>query len=112
MEKILETVRKILGGDWVSESFNPELILHINSVVAILEQLGVQVTTRIVTEDTTWNELIPMIELVEEVKTYLSLKVKKIFDPPTGSSAMNALDETIAECEYRIILAMEGENSK
>lgn len=112
MDKILETVRKILGGDWVSESFNPELILHINSVVAILDQLGVSITTRIVTEDTTWDELIPNIELVEEVKTYLSLKVKKIFDPPTGSSAINALDETIAECEYRIILAMEGEKSK
>lgn len=112
MEKILDTVRKIIGGDWVSDSFNPELILHINTVIAFLDQLGVQVTTKTITEDTTWNELIPDIELIEDVKTFLSFKVRKIFDPPTGSSAMNALDEILAECEYRINLAVDSGKQK
>lgn len=110
MEKILDSVRKIIGGDWVADSFNPELILHINTVIAFIDQLGVKVTTRTITENTTWSELIPDIELIEDVKTFVAFKVKKIFDPPTGSSAMNALDEVLAECEYRIGLTVEGEN--
>lgn len=107
MDTILDTVRRIIGGDWVSDSFNPELILHINTVIAFLDQLGVKVTTRVITTDTTWEELIPNIGLIEDVKTFLSFKVKKIFDPPTGSSASNALDEILNECEYRIMLAVE-----
>lgn len=110
MEKILDSVRRIVGGDCVSDYFNPELILHTNTVIAIIDQLGVRVTTRTITEDTTWVELIPNIELIEDIKTFVTYKVKKIFDPPTGSSAMSALDEVLAECEYRIVLAVEGEN--
>lgn len=106
MEGILDTVRKILGGDMVDPHFNPELIIHINTVIAILDQIGVTVTTKTITENTTWNELIPEVNLIEEVKTFLPLKVKMIFDPPTGSSAMNALEKTISECEWRILVAM------
>lgn len=107
MEKVLDTVRKIIGGDWVSESFNPELIIHINTVIAFINQLGVITTSKTITESTTWSELVPDIELIEDVKTFVAFKVKKIFDPPTSSSAIQALDDTIAECEYRILLAVD-----
>lgn len=112
MEKVLESVRKIIGGDWVSDSFNPELILTTNTILSVLNQFGVTLTSRTITEDTTWEELIPDVETIEEIKTYVTLRVKKIFDPPTGSTAMEALEETIKECEYRVLLTLEDDKEE
>lgn len=107
MSGVLEVVRRILGGSFLDPHFDQELIVHINTVIAFLDQLGVKFTTRAITESTTWEELIPTIDLIEDVKTFISFKVKLIFDPPTGSSAMAALKEVIDECEWRIREAVD-----
>lgn len=108
MEKVLETVRKILGGDMIDRHFDPEIIIHINTTIATLDQLGVTFTKRIVDEDTTWDELVPDTQPIEWIKTYIPCKVKMIFDPPTGSSAMSALEKVIDECEFRIHMASDS----
>lgn len=109
MEKVLETVRKILGGDMIDHHFDPEIIIHINTTIATLDQLGVTFTKRIVDEDTTWTELVPDTQPIEWIKTYIPCKVKMIFDPPTGSSAMSALEKVIDECEFRIHMASDSD---
>lgn len=107
MDKVLDTVRMVAGGDFIDPHFNPELIMHANTVIAFLSQIGVEFTTRRISEDTTWEELIPDIEMIEDVRTFLSYKTKLIFDPPAGSSALSALQATIDECEWRIREAVD-----
>lgn len=107
MSSVLDTVRRIIGGSFLDSHFDQELIIHINTVIAFLDQLGVKFTTRTITEDTEWQELVPSIDLIEDVKTFISFKVKLIFDPPTGSSAMDALEKVIDECEWRIREAVD-----
>ena len=41
MDSILTSIKKLLGIDEAYEHFDPDLIMHINSVLAILTQLGV-----------------------------------------------------------------------
>lgn len=107
MDKVLDTVRRIIGGSFLDPHFDQELIVHINTVIAFLDQLGLKITTRVITESTTWEELIPNVDLIEDIKTFISFKVRLIFDPPTGSSAMNALEKVVDECEWRIREAVD-----
>lgn len=107
MNKVLDTVRRIIGGAFIDPHFDQELIIHTNTVLAFLDQLGVKLIRRTIDENTTWNDLIENLDMIEDIKTYVSFKVKLIFDPPAGSSAMNALEKVIDECEWRIQEAVD-----
>lgn len=103
-ESILITIKKLLGLPEEDESFDTDLIIDINSSVDILRQLGVNVPDGFYVDDdsTTWNELLPSSVYLNMVKTYLTLKVKKWFDPPQNGTTMEALNSSIAELEWRI----------
>lgn len=101
MDNILYTVKKALGGEMLADAFDEDLIMYINSVFTILDQLGVILLIRVIDKTTTWEQAIKDIDKLESVKSYVSLKVKFIFDPPTGA-AMDALEKMISEFEYRI----------
>ena len=80
--------------------------MHINTVLFVLTQIGVGPSEGFVItgEEDTWNDFIPEETLVkmQSIKTYIYLKVKLIFDPPTSSTAMTALNDLIAEMEWRL----------
>lgn len=104
MESILTSVKAMVGG--ISEDctdFDPELIMHINSVFSILNQLGVgpEEGFSISDDTTTWGEYLGDNKHLADVKTYIGLKVKMIFDPPQGSY-LEAMKEFIKELESRI----------
>lgn len=107
MNKVLDTIRRIIGGAFIDPHFDQELIIHTNTVLAFLDQLGVKLIRRTIDKNTTWDELIWNLDQIEDVKTYVSFKVKLIFDPPAGSSAMNALEKVIDECEWRLQEAVD-----
>lgn len=107
MDTVLADVRKILGGEMVPNNFDPQIIIHINTVLAISDQLSDMLVKKVVDKDTVWEDIIPNIEENEAIKSYVGLKVKKMFDPPTSSVLMASLDENIKELEWRI-----GVNSK
>lgn len=102
MNTILATIRHGLGGEMVANVFDADLILHINSILAVLKQLGVEVAVTSITEDTTWTEALPTISDIEDAKTYMLLKVRMIFDPPTSSIATESFNRVIDEYEWRV----------
>lgn len=102
MDTVLADVRKILGGEMVPNNFDPQIIIHINTVLAISDQLSDMLAKKVVDKDTVWEDIIPNIEENEAIKSYVGLKVKKMFDPPTSSVLMTSLDENIRELEWRI----------
>lgn len=101
---ILTSVKKLLGIDEEYEAFDPDLIMHINGVFMILNQLGVgpENTFSIVDKTATWNDFSEDPETLSTVKTYIYLKVRMIFDPPTSSIAAEAFKSCISELEWRL----------
>lgn len=100
---ILKTIAKMIGPGVGDDYFNPDLIWHINAAFSRLCQLGVgrDIGTpfRISGEDDTWDDFIDEGHQ-EEVKEYVWLRVKKIFDPPASGTVKQAYDEREKELEW------------
>ena len=52
--------------------------------------------------DDTWEDLIGARTDAELVKSYICHKTRQLFDPPTNSAMLTALNNVIAELEWRI----------
>lgn len=112
MESILTSVKKLLGIAEEYTAFDPDIIMSINSVFAILEQLGVGPDGgfSITDSSTTWNDYFGASEDIEQnevVKNYIALKVKLMFDPPTSSTVMQATTNLTSELEWRLNVACD-----
>ena len=113
-ESILTSIKKMLGITEDYEHFDPDLIIHINSVFSILKQLGVGPANGYhITDDTNvWSEFLSDANDLEMVKSYMYLKVRLLFDPPTGG-VLDAINKSVAEFEWRLNVAVDPEeNSK
>lgn len=113
---ILNDVKKMIGPSEIYDQFNQDLIIHINSVFTILQQLGVgpKEGYSIVEGDEEWDDFMPGIEssnIFQMIKSYMYLKVRMQFDPPTGSVA-SAFEEQIKEYEWRLSVAPDTDWSK
>lgn len=111
MESILNSIKKQLGIADDYDHFDADLIMHINSAILVLTQLGVGLTTHFhVTSDAdTWADFIGDRKDLEIIKTYIYLKVRQIFDPPQMGYLVDAMNKQIAEFEWRIIYQLEQE---
>jgi hypothetical protein len=114
LESILTSVKKMLGIDEEYEHFDPDLIMHINSVFMILNQLGVGPSEGFCIEDAeaTWGEFIGVGSGLEAVKSYMYLKVQLMFDPPDRSAILEAKNRMISELEFRLNVAAESNDSE
>ena len=110
MDSILTSVKKIIGISEEDESFDTDLIMHINSVLMILNQLGVgpEDGFSITDKSAVWTDLIGDNKFIEAVKTFVGLKVRLIFDPPTSSAVLDSINKTISELEWRINVMVEN----
>lgn len=103
-DSILNSVKQLLGISEDNTDFDVNIIIYINSVFMILNQMGVGPDAPFVISDETdtWHDFSDEISTMESVKSYVPLKVKIMFDPPTGSATMDALKYIIAEHEWRL----------
>ena len=107
---ILTSTKKLLGLAEEYEDFDADIIIHINSVLTILSQLGVgpQGGFIVMDEQTTWNDYFGDNKNLEFVKSYVYLKVKLLFDPPTSTSVADSINRTLSELEWRINVEVES----
>ena len=103
-ESILLSIKKMLGLDKDYDVFDPELIIHINSVFGTLHQLGIgpEDQFRISGDSETWSEFDTDGEQVDEVKDYVYLRVRLLFDPPSSSFVLSSFQEQLKELEWRL----------
>lgn len=100
---VLITTKKLLGIDADCKDFDTDLIIHINAVLMILAQMNiVEPGSMIDNEKTSWDDIVNNIEEIEGIKSYMYLKVKTLFDPPTNSGALEALNNMVREMEWRM----------
>jgi hypothetical protein len=110
MESILLSIKKLLGLDESYEAFDEDIKIYINSVLATLPQLGVGPSSgfSIDGRQQTWDELLDNDARLNFVRSYVYLKVRLLFDPPTSSYAIDAINKQISELEWRIVVTVDG----
>lgn len=108
-DSILMTIRKLVCGNPYADHFDTDLLVHINACFSILNQLGVGPENGFVVTDETqsWSSYSDNGRILNMVKTYVTLKVKKIFDPPLTSSVLEAMDKEISQLEWRLNVAVD-----
>lgn len=106
-DSILNSIKKLLGIDPAYTVFDSDLVIHINSVFAILTQLGAGPIFSITGSTETWSSYVTSGMNLELVKTYMYMKVKQVFDPPTIGVVNESLNNMIKEYEWRINVAAE-----
>lgn len=109
MESILASVKKVLGIDEIYTAFDEDIILHINSVFAILQQMGVGPENgfSISDDSTIWADYISDVNQLNFVKSYIYMKVRLLFDPPVSSGAIESMNKLISELEWRLFIATD-----
>lgn len=115
MDSILTSIKKLLGITKECTSFDPDLIIHINSVFLTLKQLGVgpEESFAITGEYETWDQFLPEGNPnFEAVKSYIHIKVKLQFDPPTSPAVMEAMNRMASEYEWRLNVEAESATSE
>lgn len=108
MSSILEDVKKGIGPSVTYSVFDDELIIHINTVLFELNQLGVGPDKPFVvqTGDEEWSDFLDDNE-VEAAKTYVILQTKMYFDPPTSGILVNAINDQLKKLEWRLNVAVD-----
>lgn len=113
MESILISIKKLLGIDEEYKQFDTDIIVHINTVMMGLTQIGVGPSEgfAITDEYTTWEDFIGNKPYLNSVKSYMYLRVKSLFDPPLSSAALDSMKKLADEFEWRLNVAVENHKS-
>ena len=103
-DSILTSMKKMLGIEEEYTQFDPEIIMHINAIFGTLEQLGIRSGEkfRIENKEATWYDYLIDTLLLDEIKSYMYLRLRLLFDPPANSFVVNSFAKQIEEFEWRI----------
>ncbi len=101
---ILNSIKINAGVNSEDSVFDGEIILHTNSAFMKLRQLGVGPETPFSIEDdsTEWTDFTEDEAILPMVKSYVTLYVRLLFDPPTSSALETAMKEQLSEYEWRL----------
>lgn len=108
-ESILDTIKIMLGLEKDYDVFDTEIVTYINSVLFTLSQLGVgpEEGFSITGSDEVWSNFIDDKSNLIAVQTYIKLKVQLLFDPPSNSFTVDAINKQIDELTWRLCLEAE-----
>lgn len=111
-ESILTTIKKMLGIEADYDAFDMDIMVNINTVFMTLNQIGVgpKKGFSITSVDQKWKDFLEDETKLEGVKTFIYLKTKLVFDPPTTSFVLEAMRNMANEIEWR--LNIESESSE
>ena len=107
-ESILLSIKKLLGSSGITV-FDMDIKIQINTAFSALYQMGIgpkdsngrTIAYEITGDDNVWSEFITRPAL-NNVKTYIYLKVKSYFDPPQNQALISAIDRQLHELEVRM----------
>lgn len=109
-QSILTSTKKILNISPDDPSFDLDIIMHINSALSHLFQLGVGPPAGLAIEDASieWTALgIEELPILNQLKTCVFLRVRLLFDPPQMWHVMAAMEKQLLECDTRLSILRE-----
>lgn len=107
-ESILNSMKQTLWpGEIMDDENNPfdaELILHINAIFTDISRLGIGSETpfHITGATETWSDFYNRIDMCNNVKEYMHLRLRMVFDPPANSFIVNSFEEMIKKLEWHL----------
>lgn len=106
---ILTETKAALSLDDSYTVFDIEIQMYINSAFATLNQLGLGPDGGFEISDktATWDAFLGDDKRLNPVKTYVYLRTRLLFDPPTTSYLIDALDKQRLELEWRLNVVRE-----
>jgi len=105
VESILDSTKKVLGIDPAYTAFDVDIIMHINSTFSKLHQLGIGPPLGYMIEDKAknWADFLGADAMtLNNVKSFMYLSVRLLFDPPATSYAIAAFERQLDELAWRI----------
>lgn len=110
-QSILTSTKKILGITEDYTAFDHDIIIHINSAFSTLAQLGVGPPEGFMIEDerAVWGDFIDDDPRFNSIRSYVYLKVRMLFDPPTTSYLISSMERQIQEFEWRLNVTREND---
>ena len=106
---ILMSIKKLLNIEPEESAFDTDIGMLINSTFMTLWQLGIGPDGgfHIDEANTKWSDFSEDQTLIDDVKIYVYLKVRMIFDPPASSIVSDAINSRISELEWRMNIQAE-----
>jgi hypothetical protein len=109
-DKILDTIRKLIGGSMDYTYFDEDIVIHANTYLANLVQVGIGTPGFILTPTSTWRDFLgnnyPPERLIQ-IRSWLWIKVKLIFDPPMSTHYADKLQEEAKEMLWRMYIEVD-----
>lgn len=111
-ESILDSVKQVLGVDPAYTAFDPDVIMHINTSLGILRQMGVGGTAAFSISDNTalWADFFTDETVLETAKSYVYLTCRLLFDPPATSFGLDSAHKLRDELGFRLNVEAESLN--
>lgn len=113
MESILTSIKKLLGITEEYTHFDADIVMHINTVLMDLTNLGVGPSKGFIIEDGSsyWTDFVSDPKALQAIKSYMHLRVKLLFDPPAASYLIESMQRQIEKFEWLINVAAENSKS-
>ena len=108
-ESILKSTKETLGLAVDYTPFDLTIITHINSALSDAQDLGVGPLGFSIEDDSAnWADLQLPKQIETKLRSYVYLKVRMLFDPPSTSFLLDASRKQIEEFEGRMSIAREN----
>ena len=104
---ILLSTKDVLNIETGQTVFDEQVLIAINAAFSVRDDRGVIYGVVVSDETATWSGLGLEDHVTNMVKTYVNLKARMLFDPPTTSYLVDAMEEQIREFEIRLSLKRE-----
>lgn len=102
---VITDVKQMVGASIYDDSFDVNIVISINSALAVLSDIGISEVDNVslkIGDTMTWDELLKGRTDIEYIKSYIQLKVKMLFDPPSSAALLDAYNRQIQEFEWRL----------
>ena len=107
-DSILNNTKQLLGIENDYDAFDVDIIIYINSALMQLAQSGVGKEGYYIEDSTSiWSDFLGDYDDVRAIATYVYLYVRSIFDPPSNSFVMEAIQSQMNEILWRLTIQVE-----
>lgn len=106
---ILDSTKKLLGFESEYTAYDVDITIFVNSAFSTLKDMGIGPETGflIVDNSALWSDYISRQDLLGMVQHYVYLSTRLVFDPPTTSFGISAIEKMLEQFSWRILVAAE-----
>lgn len=107
MSSILNDIKHVVGIPEEETSFDTDVIMHVNTALATLNQIGVGPVGgfQITGPNEKWEDFVPEV-ILNSVKSYIYFEVRLMFDPPKTGFELGSIERQRTELQFRLQVAV------